>query len=159
MEIQRLAPIEIERLRTLRLSALQDAPDSFGTTFEEAVKWPIETWVQQLTHLATFVAVLSDADVGLVRGAPSSVTKGGARLISLWVAPEARGKGIARLLIDAVIDWARTEGFTELRMGVSDGNEPAIALYDRLGFERTGEVSRLPPPREHLGKHERVLKL
>ena len=39
------------------------------------------------------------------------------------------------------------------------GKAPAIALYTRNGFERNGEVSTLPPPREHISDHQRELKL
>ena len=52
---------------------LTDAPGAFGTTFEQAASWPSEVWRSQLTGLAAFVAVVGDADVGLVRGRPLRV--------------------------------------------------------------------------------------
>jgi ribosomal protein S18 acetylase RimI-like enzyme len=87
------------------------------------------------------------------------MVKNAARLGSLWVAPEARGAGVGASLIEVVVEWARSEGFDELRLDVNDDNASAVKLYDLRGFEPTGEVSTLPPPREHLGKHQRVLKL
>ena len=159
MEIQRLTVEEGARLRTVRLCALSDAPSAFGTTFEESARWPPELWSKQLAGSVAFVAVVGDSDVGLVRGVPDGSAKDTARLSSLWVAPEARGKGVGASMIDAVVAWARSNGFGELQLGVNDDNVAAIALYARKGFEPSGEVGTLPPPREHLGKHQRILKL
>ena len=115
MEVHRLTVEEVSRFRTIRLSALRDAPD---VNVENA-----------------------------------------ARIGSLWVAPEARGTGVGESLIDAVVEWARSGGFVELHLEVSDDNGSAIALYRRRGFEPTGAVGTLPPPREHLRTHQRILKL
>ena len=38
-------------------------------------------------------------------------------------------------------------------------NASAIALYARKGFQPNGEVSALPPPREHIREHQRELKI
>ncbi len=147
------------RLRAIRLCALRDAPEAFGTTLDEAATWPPEVWSKQLTGITAFVAVVGDSDVGLVRSVPYGKAQETARLISLWVAPQVRGEGVGESLIDAVIEWARSNGFVTLLLGVNDDNIPAIALYTRKGFEPNGEVGTLPPPREHLGKHQRILEL
>ena len=149
MKIQRLTPGEGGRLKGIRLRSLRDAPDSFGSTFEEKSALPDESWRKQLVDLATFVAVLEGGDVGIVRGSKCEETPGAAILISMWVAPEARGKGAGEALIDALVDWARSEGFVQLVLDVGDDNGPAIALYSRKGFEPSGETSTLPPLREH----------
>ena len=159
MEIQRLTVEEGARLRAIRLCALRDAPHAFGTTFEESATWPPEVWSKQLAGMAAFVAVTGDSDVGLVRGVPHGTAKDTARLSSLWVAPEARSTGVGASLIDAVVEWARSEGFGQLQLGVNDDKVAAIALYTRKGFEPSGEVGTLPHPREHLRKHQRILKL
>lgn len=69
------------------------------------------------------------------------------------------GPGVGMSLINAVVEWARSQGCAELVLDVSDDNESASELYARCGFEPNGEVSTLPPPREHLTKHARILKL
>jgi ribosomal protein S18 acetylase RimI-like enzyme len=77
----------------------------------------------------------------------------------MWVAPEARGHGVGEQLILAVKDWARSAGHARLLLDVADGNLPAVALYERMGFEPTGEIGSLPPPREHVAEHRRALDL
>ena len=159
MEIQRLTVEEGTRLRTIRLRALREAPNAFVTTLEESAAWPPEIWSNQLSGLANFVAVMEDSDVGLVRGAPDGRARDTAWLISMWVAPEARGRGVGAALIDAVAAWAGSKGFVRLLLDVADDNVSAIALYARMGFEPNGEVSTLPPPREHISQHQRGLRL
>jgi GNAT superfamily N-acetyltransferase len=157
--IQRLRPDESDRLRSIRLRALREAPEAFATTFAEACERPSTDWGQQLVALANFVAVLEGRDVGLVRGAPFEGRTGAAILLSMWVAPEARGRGAGEGLIHAVAEWARARGFERLLLDVADDNAKAIALYARMGFEPTGATGALPPPREHVREHERALWL
>jgi len=109
--------------------------------------------------LLAFVAVEDDEDVGLVRAAPDLEVESAARLGSLWVAPSARGRGIGSRLVHTVVAWARSGGFDELLLDVSDDNEAAAALYDAIGFVRTGKTSAFPPPRECLSRHQRRLRL
>ncbi len=47
----------------------------------------------------------------------------------------------------------------QLQLSVNDDNVAAIALYTRKGFEPSRKVGALPPPREHLRRHDRILKL
>jgi GNAT superfamily N-acetyltransferase len=77
----------------------------------------------------------------------------------MWVGPDVRGKGIGMQLIHAVVDWARTSGFSTLMLDVADLNLAAIALYSRAGFVRTGKTGTLPPPRQHLREFQMALKL
>ena len=64
-----------------------------------------------------------------------------AELVSMWVRPDARGSGVGRRLIEAVLDWAQGAAFGEVRLWVVDGNERAERVYSRLGFRRTGTVA------------------
>lgn len=159
MRIERLTAEEGPRLRTIRLAALRDAPDAFGSTYAQTAARPPESWRQQLQDLATFVARVDDTDVGMVRGGPSSDQPAEAFLLSMWVAPAGRGRGIGAALVAAVAEWARAAGFERLVLDVADRNAPAVALYRRLGFEPTGDVGHLPPPREHVREHRRALRL
>lgn len=74
----------------------------------------------------------------------------------MWVDPDWRGQGVASRLVDAVIEWARQRGKPRILLDVGDGNAAAIALYQSKGFEPTGKVGFLPPPRSHLSEHQRV---
>ncbi len=143
MEIRRLAAREELRLRTIRLRALADAPDAFASTHDEAAALPLNSWTAQLRKIATFVAVVDGEDVGLVRGARDDSQADAAWLISMWVAPEVRGRGVGEALIDAVVEWARASGARRVLLDVGDHNQPAIVLYARMGFEPNGTTGSL----------------
>ena len=159
MRIERLHSNAWRRLEAVRLRALADAPDAFGSTLAEAERYREADWRRQLAALPTYVGVLADQDVGMVRGAADPENTGAALLLSMWVAPEARGQGMGEALIRQLADWASATGYSRLLLDVADGNQPAIRLYARMGFTPTGVTGSLPAPRTHITEHQRVLEL
>jgi len=163
--IEHLKPDDWERFQAVRIRALTEAPDAFGSTLAEAQSRPLNHWRERLedNSSATFVTTLPGGnDVGLVAGAPywgEDERVSAAGLYSMWVAPDARGLGIGGALVSEVIAWAREEKYERIFLEVADDNEPAIALYESQRFVPTGQVSTLDPPREHITEHERVLIL
>ena len=61
-----------------------------------------------------------------------------AQLMSNFIAPWARGHGLARQLVVAVEDGARAAGYTILNLDVRDTQTAAIQLYESLGYVRWG---------------------
>lgn len=59
-------------------------------------------------------------------------------LTGAFVAPWARGHGLARALTQAVEDAARAAGFKVLNLDVRATQAAAIALYEAMGFDRWG---------------------
>ncbi|HEX4702552.1 MAG TPA: GNAT family N-acetyltransferase [Pseudonocardiaceae bacterium] len=62
----------------------------------------------------------------------------------LAVRPDARGQGIARLLVTAVVDQARAEGCVAVVLSSLDRMRNAHRLYQRFGFRRTPERDSAP---------------
>lgn len=62
-----------------------------------------------------------------------------AHLMHSYIAPYARGHGLARMLTDGVEDRARELGYHILNLDVRDTQEAAIRLYESLGYVRWGE--------------------
>lgn len=52
----------------------------------------------------------------------------------LAVAPEAEGRGIARVLMQAAEDWSREQGYTRVTLNVFATNTRALGLYEHLGY-------------------------
>jgi GNAT superfamily N-acetyltransferase len=159
VQIERLTSDAGERLRSIRLRALGDAPDAFGTTFAEASAEPPESWENQLRQHATFVARAGADDIGLARGTRHDREIDTGYLISMWVAPEARRQGVGGRLIDAVVEWAETAGLKRLILDVAENNLPAMALYDHKSFVPNGIFGALPPPRDHVREIQLELSL
>ena len=61
-----------------------------------------------------------------------------AEIITVAIAPEARGKGHARALLTHHLDALSSRGVARVHLEVEEGNGPAIALYRRAGFRETG---------------------
>lgn len=57
-----------------------------------------------------------------------------AYLEELYVAPDRRGEGIGRALLEAAIDLAREAGAKDMHLGTSEGDTAAIGLYESAGF-------------------------
>lgn len=62
--------------------------------------------------------------------------------VGLMVASDQRRRGIGSALMDEAIKWARASGITKVELEVFPHNEPAIALYRKLGFEEEGRRRR-----------------
>ncbi|MDE2136147.1 MAG: GNAT family N-acetyltransferase [Gammaproteobacteria bacterium] len=61
-------------------------------------------------------------------------------LEGLYVAPESRRQGVARALVQSVVQWALAEGCSELASDSLLGNSAAHAAHRALGFEETERV-------------------
>ncbi|MET8777376.1 GNAT family N-acetyltransferase [Nocardia sp. NPDC004654] len=142
VRVIRLGPDDWRRFRQIRLLALADAPYAFGSTLAWAQARTDQDWRDLLAARTQFLANAGDRDVGTI-GAVSETAA--AHLISMWVAPEARGTGVADLLVRSVVDWATATGCPGIRLEVSDGNTAAERLYHRHGFRRTGVAGAISP--------------
>jgi ribosomal protein S18 acetylase RimI-like enzyme len=69
---------------------------------------------------------------------------GTVELISMFVRPQARGRGVGEALIDAVTGWAREGDATSVHLWVTETNKHARRLYERCGFSVTAERQPLP---------------
>lgn len=135
--------------RVLRLAALRDAPDAFGSTYAEEAARPEAVWRER------FLSAVSSDQHCLLFAAPEGrpcgvvwckqTTQAYADLYQMWVAPEARGQGYGRQLLHAAADWARAQGVRQMRLSVSGGNHAARALYHAFGFRPSGERAPLRP--------------
>jgi GNAT superfamily N-acetyltransferase len=73
-----------------------------------------------------------------------ALTDDASEIKRLFVAPHARGHGIAADLVNALTDQARADGFTRVVLDTSVNLGPARALYARLGFRTCGPYQSIP---------------
>ena len=145
MEIRRVRPDEWKAHREIRLRALESDPDAFGVTLEQALAEDDAAWQRRTERPdgMAFVAVADDGQfVGMANGGPAPDHPEAAGVYGMWVAPEARGQGLGRRLLEAVEGWAREAGYGLIGLGVTTTNLPAIRLYERSGYTDLGQ--RLP---------------
>jgi len=143
MRIRAVRPGEGARLRELRLRAVGEAPHAYFHSLDGETQTPVSYWEDWATGGAggdrvMFVAVEDGswhAMAGCVLRADGSGTLDAT---GMWVAPEARGRRLGELLVEAIVAWGRERGATRMEFAVTETNEVAIALYRRLGFTPTG---------------------
>ncbi|MFF3446721.1 GNAT family N-acetyltransferase [Streptomyces sp. NPDC002667] len=148
LELRSLTSDDWPLWRDLRLAALSEAPYAFGSTLAQ---WQgagdrEERWRARLSIPGAhdLVALLDGLPVGIASGVPGEGPED-VELISMWVAPTARGKGVGDYLIRAVELWGAERGATTLRVSVMPDNRKATALYERHGFTDTNEPGDLLP--------------
>jgi ribosomal protein S18 acetylase RimI-like enzyme len=145
VELRRLRAGEGARFRELRLRALQDSPEAFGSSYELEVQFDAARWERfaEGSELAAaeivFVAEEDKAWLGMAGGYIRDDDPTAAGLWGMWVAPEARRRALATHLVDSVAAWARARRALRLDLSVTERAEAAAALYERLGFAPTGE--------------------
>jgi len=141
-QFRRLHAGGLKEFRTLRLTALQDHPEAYGTAYEEESGQDLSWFGRYLqgppggacgcwldTELVGIVCIF-------VQDRPKLRHAG--LLASVYVDPAHRGTGAAGVLISGAIKAARDDGLRVLHLSVTVGNAPALALYEGLGFRRTG---------------------
>ena len=134
--------------QALRLRALRESPAAFGSTYASEVDIPLPQIAERLARGAgredVMFGAFDDADGDLVGlaglGRQTGLkTRHRAHVWGMYVAPEARGRGVGRALMQALIAHARTlDGLERLTLGVEGGNAAARALYHAVGFVTYG---------------------
>lgn len=81
------------------------------------------------------VALNDDIVVGYIG---SQTVCGETDIMNIAVHPDWRRRGIAQILIEQLIVELKKQGSSCLTLEVRSSNEPAIALYDKLGFREVG---------------------
>ena len=136
MDVRRIEAGEGERLRAIRLAALRDAPDAFRSLPEREEAYAPEVWEQR----GRTVVIAQDGDdwLGMAGLYADDDLPEIANLWGVWVDPAARGGGAGRALVEAAVGLARELGFGRVELSVTDHAPGAGALYESLGFRRTG---------------------
>lgn len=116
-------------------------------------------WDNQHSRVFTYL-VAEDADTGAVIGTVTGIDhvrafddpEGGTSLWSLAVDPQTARPGVGQVLVRALLERYQARGRAYLDLSVMWDNEPAIALYEKLGFERVAvfAVKRKNPVNEPL---------
>ncbi|MFS3127962.1 N-acetyltransferase family protein [Nocardioides sp. Bht2] len=109
------------------------------------------------------VAVDGDQVVGSAKMGPNRPGRGAhVGTASFMVSPEARGRGVGRLLGEHVVAWHREQGYRAIQFNaVVETNTAAVALWCSLGFQIIGTVPEAFDSRSHglVGLHVMYLKL
>src|SRR5919197_937326 len=110
MEVRQLRTDETDLLRDIRLRALQDTPWAFGSTYAREREHTAERWAWFAAQEDSVIYVALDGDTGVGMAGGFVPEEGTVMLWGMWVDASARGHGLGRTLVEAVIAWARERG-------------------------------------------------
>ncbi len=151
MRVRELTEADVEAYWAVRLRALREEPEAFGSSYEESKDRPLAEVTARLRVIleaGNFLLGAWDGDgqseerlVGIVafERAPGRKNRHIGDIFQMYVVSEARGKGYGRALMEALIARAGAlDGLEQHILAVVTSNPAAIALYRTLGFEVYG---------------------
>lgn len=146
-----LPPERWREAKRLRLAALLAEPSAFASSYEDELGFPDDVWIARLASAyerdgnLSFFAEVEGALVGMAGAGWSSKAKlrHVAEVYGVYVAPEARRRGVAARLMRRLLDELRAQGQIE-KVGLTVNSEAgaALRLYQGLGFAIIGTSRR-----------------
>jgi len=147
IEIRPLTANDAAEYHAVRLRALRESPESFGSSYEDERDMPLDVIQKRIesmrspTARVSLGAFVDGSLVGVVtcvqEGRPKTRHK--ATVLGMFVAPEARGRGIGRQLIERTIEEARSwPNVARLTLSVVERATAARSLYVSVGFRPFG---------------------
>ncbi|MGB5107224.1 MAG: GNAT family N-acetyltransferase [Candidatus Zixiibacteriota bacterium] len=147
MIIRKLTTADAPAFRDLRIEMCRDHPEAFGHTPEEVAALQDDKYLEWITpsevYPEKFVLAAFEGDrmlgtVGFKRE-DSFKERHRGWIWTVYVRPEARGRGISKKLMQQIIDDSRKmEGLEMLTLTVAVPQTSARTLYTALGFYTTG---------------------
>lgn len=140
--IRPLTFADVARYRTLRLAALAESPESFGSSVEDEKDASDAFMAERAVPAAPGVTfgAFDDGDlIGIASYAASQKvkTRHKGTMVGVYIAPSHRGTGLGRRLVERVVEHAATLGVI-LNCTVTSHNAAALRLYRDLGFRTYG---------------------
>ncbi|MES5482952.1 GNAT family N-acetyltransferase [Bradyrhizobium sp. INPA03-11B] len=140
IEIRRLLPADATLYRDIRLEALRLSPEAFGSAYETESVHPVGWFAERLVHGAVILGAFRDGELAGILGfvveqGPKRQHKGA--LVGMYVRQQGRRGGIGRRLVEAALELA-AQSVELVQLVVVKGNEPAVRLYQSMGFVEYG---------------------
>ena len=169
LSIRKLTEDEAKDFRRLRLRALKEHPEAFGSSYEMESALPLQVVADRLRQSSeslddfTLGAYRQSELVGMVgffrQRNEKERHKG--NIWGMYVPSEEQGKGVGRALLTQAIERARlVPGLEQVGLAVVARNKRARSLYVSLGFETYGvEPNALFVDGEYLDEELMVLSL
>jgi ribosomal protein S18 acetylase RimI-like enzyme len=145
-KLESINPANVLAFKDIRLRALWDSPTAFSSTYAEESKLTDADWLNRAAQWSGansvgYLAMNGSGAVGIAAGILDQNEPLRAELVSMWIAPPHRRLGIGRMLVDAVLTWARGRNVLNLCLMVTSNNDHARQFYQSVGFTLTGHMT------------------
>lgn len=151
LSVRRIRTGEYQQYKKIRLESLKESPGAYGSTYESSMKRSEQSWVEQAdggskgSDQAIFFALWNGQPAGLATLYRLESHREVGELNQVWVLPKIRRQGVAKVLMDVIIDWAAKNNFKAVTAGIMSGNVSAMKFYQAYGFvPETGILLNCP---------------
>lgn len=143
MNIRILTQADWEIWKQIRLEALKNEPESFGSSYEEELVWLDQAFQAELKNSNIFGVVVDGTLVSCVGFFTLKSNKTAHRGVvwGMYTKPEYRNQGIASTLFKELIQHTRSR-VIQLHLTCVTSNLSAIAFYEKQGFKIYGTEPR-----------------
>ena len=133
--IMPLLPNNWQQVKSIYESGIAKGMATFET---KAPEW--EQWNNSHLPFARLVAVENNKVIGWAALSPVSnrCVYGGVAEVSVYIAPEQRGKGVGKKLLQQLITESEANGIWTLQAGIFAENTPSAKLHESVGFRLVG---------------------
>lgn len=133
--IMPLLPNNWQQVKSIYESGIATGMATFET---KAPEW--EQWNNSHLPFARLVAVENNKVIGWAALSPVSnrCVYGGVAEVSVYIAPEQRGKGVGKKLLQQLITESEANGIWTLQAGIFAENTASIKLHESVGFRLVG---------------------
>jgi len=140
VSMRSLTPTDWPAVREIYAQGIASGDATFET---EVPGW--EEWNASHLRDCRLVAVDGTEIVGWAALSPVSdrCVYGGVAEVSVYVGEAARGRGVGRRLLEALITASEASGLWTLQAGIFPENKPSLTLHERCGFRLVGRRERL----------------
>jgi GNAT superfamily N-acetyltransferase len=142
--IRRVTPDDGALIKDVRLRALATDASSFASPHEREAGYADAEWVEWASADATgddtttLLACEDDRPAGIIAAYRNERDPGLFHVAAMWVAPETRGRGVGRFLLETLEAWIAECGGTTAELLVADGSLPARRLFESAGYRPDG---------------------
>ncbi len=151
IQIIKLSPDKWQLFKELRLESLREEPQAFGQSYDEALKLSDDTWKTKLeaalngTSFWMFFATDDEKLIGSMNGRQLEGEKLNhvAEIHGVYVKKEYRGKGIAKKLMETLLDEiSKNSTIRKIKLTANTEQTAAVKLYESFGFRIIGKAEK-----------------
>ncbi len=140
MDIRKMHDTDWEQVARIYREGIATGIATFETQVPDYPTWDV-------AHIDTcrLVALEDSSLLGWAALSPVSgrCVYGGVAEVSIYIAKDARGKGVGWRLLNALVHASEKEGFWTLQSGIFPTNTASIKLHEKAGFRFLGKRERV----------------
>ncbi len=147
--ICQLSPESWQVYKKLRLESITNDAQAFADTYQETLHMPQEMWEERIQNI--WFAFIDDEPVGMIGLLQDTeFDKKQAYIVSFWVSPVHRQKGIGKKLIQHLQEIALSREIKKISLHVTVTQKPAIHVYESCGFKIVDTLKEATKLDQHL---------